>query len=185
MTEDHSDCPACQRGYSPQAQLLEDQWYGRAPFDPASTGSTPLTPDSPPVRALAERNVANASAHYGLGEQAIRCEAARLAQLWNGEWSHHLAQADVDALVESGQLRPFTHTCAPGEGWKNVSPPVTPTAAEVNEWSLSGTGHDAVTAAVVIRARCAREGIPELCSTCGQGSVPVSHAATAQAGTVF
>ena len=65
----------------------------------------------------------------------------------------------------------FTHRLVKGDGWQKVEPPVTPTAAQVNEWSLGGIGHDSINAMVVIRARCEREGIDETCPACkGHGS---------------
>lgn len=161
------ECPDCKSGYSPQAQYLHDLWYGHVPFDPASTGSTPLDEDTPAVRARAERNVADAPECYGTGEWAIVREALRLARLWNGQWCHHLAQDDVDALVEAGRLMDFTHRWSPEMRWQRIEPPVTPSAAQVNEWSLCGSGHDSINAMVVVEARCKREGLPVVCSTCG------------------
>lgn len=169
----HGDpCPDCKNGYSPQAQHLRDLWYGYVPFDPASTGSTPWQVDSPPVRAFAERNVGNAPDFYGTGEHAIEREAQRLANLFNGQWSHHLSQDDVDALVAGDRLWDFTRTWDTENRWQKIDPPVTPTAEQVNEWSLRGFGHDSINASVVIRARCEREGISDTCSTCdGHASV--------------
>ena len=160
-------CPDCKNGYSPFAQYLHDLWYGYVPFDPRSTGSTPLRADTPAVRAFAERNINRTPEYYGAGEAAIVREAHRLTKLWNGMWSHHLSQADVDALVAGGRLMDFTHRIVPGSGWQKVEPPVTPTAAQVNEWSLGGFGHDAINAMVAVRARCEREGGVTACSTCG------------------
>jgi hypothetical protein len=169
---DEDDCPDCRNGYSPQAQNLYDLWYGKLPFDPASTGSTPWRHDSPAVRAFAERNVSNAPDYYGTGEAAIVREAQRLADLFNGSWSHHLSQEDVDALVAGGRLYDFTHKVVPGKGWQKIEPPVHPTAEQVNEWSLRGMGHDGINAHVVIQARCEREGVEERCPTCkGHGSI--------------
>jgi len=163
---DETPCPDCKSGYSPHAQNLYDLWYGYLPFDPASTGSTPWRHDSPAVQAFAERNLANAPDYYGTGEAALVREGQRLASLFNGQWSHHLAQDDVDALVAAGRLRDFTHTWNREEGWQKIEPPVTPTAEQVNEWSLRGMGHDSINASVVIRARCEREGVDETCPTC-------------------
>jgi hypothetical protein len=163
---DETPCPDCESGYSPEAQNLHDLWYGKIPFDPSTTGSTPWQHDSPAVRALAERNIANAPDYYGTGEQATVREAQRLADHFNNGWLHHLAQDDVDALVAGGRLYDFTHVVAPGEGWKPKDPPVKPTAAEVNEWSLRDMGHDGINASVVIRARCERDGINDTCPTC-------------------
>lgn len=159
-------CPDCKNGYSPHAEHLHDLWYGYVPFNPESTGSTPLLRDTPAVRAFAERNIAHAPDFYGTSEAAILREARRLAGLWNGQWCHHLSQDDVDALIAEGRLMDFTHTWKRGEGWQKIEPPVTPTAAQVNEWSLRGFGHDAINAMIVIRARCQREGFDSECSTC-------------------
>lgn len=165
-------CPHCKNGYSTHAEHLHHLWYGYIPFDPATTGSTPLRHDTPAVRAFAERNIDRSPAFYGTGEQAIVREAQRLADLWNGQWSHHLSQDDVDALVAGDRLRDLTHKWNPETRWQKIDPPVQVTAAQVNEWSLYGFGHDAVNAGIVIRARCEREGVPVECSHCGgHGSV--------------
>lgn len=167
-----TNCPDCKNGYSKHAQHLHDLWYGYVPFDPVSTGSTPLRPDTPAVRAFAERNVAEAPDFYGTDTFAVRREAMRLARLWNGQWSHHLHQDDVDALVAAGRLMDFTHTWSRETHWQKKDPPYVPSAAEVNEWSLHGMGHDSINASVVISARCGREDIDDTCSTCeGHGSI--------------
>jgi hypothetical protein len=169
---DEDSCPDRKNGYSPHAQDLHDLWYGYLPFDPASTGSTMLTSTTPAVRERAERNVASAPEFYGVGEWAIEREARRLADLFNGSWSHHLAQADVDALVAGGRLMEFTHTWSPETRWRKIDPPVTPSAEQVNEWSLRSFGHDSINAHVAVAARCDREGFPERCATCqGHGSI--------------
>jgi hypothetical protein len=170
----HEDpCPAnCYGGHSWQYKRLENLWYGYAPFDPSWTGSTLLTPDTPAVRAFAERNVSRAAWHYGTGEDAIWREGKRLADMWNQQWCHHLSQADVDALVDGGRLWDFTRDFVPGEGWKDKEIPYRPTAAEVNEWTIRTFGHDGINAYVVIKARCKRYGMPTTCATCdGHGSL--------------
>ncbi|GAB2696476.1 hypothetical protein [Kitasatospora kifunensis] len=169
---DEDKCPDCKSGRSPQAQHLRDLWYGYLPFDPESTGSTALRHDTPAVRAFAERNIGNAPDFYGTGEPAIVREARRLAELWNGMCCHHLAQDDVDALVAAGRLMDFTHTWSAETRWQKIDPPVVPTAAQVNEWSLRGFGHDGINASIAVSARCEREGFADTCSTCqGHGSV--------------
>jgi hypothetical protein len=163
-------CPDCKNGYSPRAQFLFDLWYGYVPFVPWKQ----LGPNTPAVRAFAERNVGRAPEYYGVGEPVIRAEARRLASLWNGMWCHHLRQEDVDALVDAGRLMDFTHTWSRETHWQKIEPPVVPTAEQVNEWSLRGFGHDSINASVVIRARCEREGVPEVCATCeGHASIEV------------
>jgi hypothetical protein len=166
------DCPDCERGHSWQYEKLHSLWYGYSPFDPAMTGSTLLTPDTPAVREFAERNVGRAPEHYGFGEIAIWREGKRLSDMWNQQWCHHLSQADVDALLEADRLWEFTRKVVPGKGWVDLENPVHPTAAQVNEWSLRGMGHDGINAHVVIKARCARYGTPILCATCeGHGNI--------------
>ena len=162
------ECEACDgSGYSPEAARLKEKWYSNGLFDPAETGSVALTADTPEVRAFAERNVNHSPEYYGSGEAVIRAEARRLARLWNGAWSHHLAQEDVEALVEAGRLHAFTHDWVKGEGWIPREPVPTVTPADVNRWSLSGMGHDSINCMIVVEAKCKREGLPYLCSVCG------------------
>lgn len=169
---DEVPCDNCEgSGYSDHARTLKDLWYGNLPFDPATTDSTPWTAENPTVRARAEAAVERAPEFYGTGEAAIGREAARLANYFNSGWNHHLAQADVDALIEAGRLYDFTHTWTRGEGWEPIEPAPTVTAAQVNAWSLSGLSHDSINCSIVVRARCKREGLPELCAACeGHGS---------------
>lgn len=162
-------CPECGgQGDSPRARELMAYWYGKIPFRPGYNGSTPLTPQTPAVRAFAERNVSHAPGFYGNTEADIVREATRLADLWNGQWSHHLNADDVAALVEEGRLWSLTKTWTKADGWQPKDPPVMPTPKQVNEWSISGGfGHDAINAWIVIKARCTREGVPDTCSRCG------------------
>jgi hypothetical protein len=159
-------CPDCKNGGSPHAEHLHDLWYGYMPFDPTSTGSTPLTIFTPAVRAFADRNVRQAPDFYGTDEYAVDREAQRLIDYWNGMWSHHLSQDDVDALIAADRLWDFTHTLAGGNGWEKIEPAPVVTAEQVNEWSICGFGHDSINAHVVIKARCEREGVPYTCQTC-------------------
>lgn len=172
------DCPGgCEGGGSPRVQELHNLWYGNIPFRPEDNGSTPLTAWDGGVRAYAERNVTRdeGAQRFYVGDNrdeyfvqaAIEREAQRLADLWNGQWQHHLNQADVDALLAGGRLMDFTHRVVKGEGWKPIEPPPAPTAEQVNAWSLHGFGHDAINSWVVIKARCEREGEPTSCATCG------------------
>lgn len=165
---DALQCPDCETGYSPRGAHLHAMWYGNVPFRPEDNGSTPLTPDTSAVRRFAERNVTSAPGFYGRGERAIHMEAIRLCHFWNGSWSHHLNADDVAALVSAGRLMYLTHTFDQVNRWQPKDPPVMPTPQEVNEWSISGRfGHDPTNVYVVVRARCAREGVPVECETCG------------------
>lgn len=165
-------CASCDGdGGSPLGRHLHARWYGDVPFDPTETGSTPLTADTPAVRAFAERNVARSPQYYGPGPFAVGMEAQRLADLFNSQWSHHLTQEDVDALVEGNRLYDFTHTWVKGDGWQPKDPAPVVTAAEVNEWSLQGMAHDSINCWVVVAAACERAGDPGKCLVCdGHGS---------------
>ncbi len=118
---------------------------------------------------------------------AIEREARRLHELWRYQWSHHLIQADVDALVAKGRLMDFTRRprssdqeerlerqeAAGGSGyWLDEPNGYHPTAAEVNAWSFGGFGHDSINNGICVEARCAREGVPYTCARCaGTGQV--------------
>lgn len=163
-------CPDCTNGYSREAEIFHQEWYGHAPFDPMSTGSTPLTADTPAVHAFAQQNVDRSPSFYGTGPAAVHREGERLAKLWNSQWAHHLSQVDVDALVDEGRL---WYLSRGRDGSKGKTPPHRPTAAEVNTWSLTGFGHDSINASIIIKARCEREGVPRVCGTCkGHASMP-------------
>jgi hypothetical protein len=172
--------PRSGNGYSPHGNYLHNLWYGNGqwdpkrgylPFHPERYGSTLLTPATPAVRAFAERNVSRDPGFYGTSEADIVREATRLANMWNGQWCHHLNQDDVNALIEAGRLMDFTHTWSRETGWQKKEPPFTPTAAQVNEWSLRGMGHDSINADICVRARCEREGFEVECPAChGHGS---------------
>lgn len=175
-------CLACDgTGYSPRAKLFSDQWYGNAPFDPVEYGATPLTVDNPRILALAERNVAHSPGFYGADQYAVRREQHRLFRdCFRGHWSHHLIQADVDALIEDDRLWDFTRVprtpeqveavkakmAAGGNSWLPESNGYTPTADEVNQWSIGGMGHDSINRWICIKARCARESVPVECQVC-------------------
>lgn len=161
------DCPSCAgTGLSPIAKLFKDEWYGNSPFNPVSTGSEPFTPDMPQVHAFAQRNVESSPSYYGGGAQAVHREAMRLCEHWNGSWSHHLAQFDVDALIQGNRLWDFTRIWVPGEGWKDRAPMPTVTARDVNLWSIGGMGHDSINCWICVKARAARNGQPHECSVC-------------------
>jgi hypothetical protein len=161
------ECPDCEKGYSPRAHYLHQQWYGRARFDPKHTGSEPFYPNHPVIARLAARNTGNE------GGQGEGMERARLANHFNARWCHHLSQDDVDALVAADRLWDFTRRqLNPSQetfenGWTKEPNGYHPTAKEVNEWSLSFLGHDSINCHVVIEARCEREGVSATCETCG------------------
>lgn len=160
-------CPVCGgSGYSPEAKLLEDQWYGYAPFKPEDRGSRPWTPEDAPVHAFAERNCSRTPDFYGNKEADIQREAQRLCNLFNGNWCYHLNADDVAALVKEGRLHNFTSVFTPDEGWKLKDPPYVPTPEEVNAESIGGMGHDSINNWVCVKAECDRLGVSSTCSHC-------------------
>ncbi len=162
-------CPVCGgNGMSKQANYLYNQWYGNVEFDPHSTGSTPFTIYHHAVRAFAERQIKNSPGFYGVGEQSIIREATRLSKIFNGSWSHHLEQIDVNVLWAKGRLSDFNPNWR--ENHNEGVPP--PPAADVNVWSLQGMGHDSSNAWYCVRAKCERLGYVYECRKCwGDGEL--------------
>ncbi len=171
FSSQYAECPECGgSGYSPQARVLKDRWYGNAPFSPADRDSAPHTHTDEHILAAARRNVANSPHYYGADDGAIEREARRLATLFNHSWCHHLNQSDVDALVNAGRRMDFTHEFK--NGWQVKDPPYTPTAAEVNAWSCAGFGHDAINQWICVETECLRLGHPTQCAHChGSGEL--------------
>lgn len=176
-----TQCPGCEDGdgQSARARELNHLWYGSiypdVSFDPTSTGSTPLTPAHPVVRAFAERQCTRTPDFYGSGEAAIIREAERLCGLWNASWSHHLDQDDVDALIAADRLWDWTRRPRNEEdakkprhenGWMKEDNGYRPTAKEVNDAYLGGMGHDSINSWVVIKAKMKREGYSDAEAAC-------------------
>jgi hypothetical protein len=174
-------CHACAgTGYAPTAKIYTDQWYGSAPFDPIAHGAPRVVQaNDPEVVALARRNV-------GDSPHRLDIECTRLHNHWRDQWSHHLNQDDVDALVAAGRLWDFVRVpitdeqrevvrvkMAAGENsWLPYDNGRRPTAEEVNRWSLVGHGHDSMNQWICVEARCKREGIPVTCAACeGTGRI--------------
>lgn len=151
-------CASCQgSGYSPIARRYSDEWYGHGDFDPEAYGAKPLRVNDPEIAALARRNVEHDPEFYGEGPKAIVRETHRLWALFRNQWGHHLIQADVDALVAEGRLPDFK---------------TSPTADEVNAWSIRTAGHDSINHWICVKARCARNNEPHLCSECHGSGEP-------------
>lgn len=165
-------CPDCTNGYAPRAAQLQDLWYGKIPFRPEDNGSTPLTAQTPAVRAFAERNVRSAPGYYGTSEASIVREAQRLAELWNGMLAHHLNEDDVAALraidlLPRGLTHRFVRDVEPSQRWQRIEPAPVITAAQLNEEAITGgLLGDAVGMYEFVEARCVAEGVPHTCQTC-------------------
>ena len=156
----YCQCPACGGGgYSPEARQLQDRWYGWAPFQPEDNGSKPYLPNHPAIITQAIRNYPNKS------KAMVKAEGVRLAEHYNKAWNHHLNDDEVAVLVAAGRLIDLTHKWN-GKQWVKIEPPYMPTAQEVNDWSLSGFGHDSINCCLVIEHYCKKNNIPRLCPEC-------------------
>lgn len=194
--EKRQACPSCDgSGYSPEAKRFHDEWYGKVPFDPVAYGATPLTASHPAIVEFATCQVARTPEYYGRGLDAVARRCIQLFDLFKGQWCHHLIQADVDALVKDERLWDFTREArtdeqreivrqkiaAGGNSWLPESNGYTPTADEVNAWSIGSMGHDSINAWSCLVARCEREGVDHTCAACdGEGDLwpnPESKAA--------
>lgn len=176
-------CEACDgSGHSPGYNFVRDQWYGYVPFDPRQTGSTAFLPTHPRLVEFATRQCERTPGFYGTGPRAVEREAKRLCDLFNAAWSHHISQADVEALIAGNRLWDFTKrprtqeqadALAKQEGstyWLEEPNGYIPTAAEVNEWAMFGMGHDSINSWLCCDARCKREKIDTTCTSCaGRG----------------
>lgn len=111
-------------------------------------------------------------------------EAKKVSDAWydfdgNGNrWSNNITQDEVQALIDSHRLYDFTHKYIKGEGWKRRSDNYIPTAEEVNIWSKSGMGHDAINRLICVEQRCKRLNIELLCPSCeGKGYIYIKEKA--------
>lgn len=221
-------------GESPASKILSDQWYGRDekhPFRPEDNGSVPLTIDQPAVRHFATKNAIQSDfcrdhgfdqgitlywemfkrgetdtylAEHPYLESDIQHEARRLIAIWNQQWSHHLNQADVDALLKEGRLTDFTSYPRTEEqkaeydavqawnnaerekmkaedwkgkpNWKKFHNGYKPTAQEVNEWTIMSMGHDSINSWVCVKAKLKRLkfGLSKCAHCKGHGNVWLS-----------
>ena len=76
-------CSLCHgSGCTAAVQRLHDQWYGTAPFNPASRGSKPWQPTDPPIWAFAKRNQESAPGFFGGVRGAVLREVVRAARAW-------------------------------------------------------------------------------------------------------
>lgn len=164
------ECPECGgNGESKEAQKISNRWHNidrSSDFKPEDRGSKPFLPDHPTIQTLAKRNVPS------LIPSDVAIEANRLCSLFNSQWCHHLNQQDVDNLVKDRRLIDFTHNLSKEHGWQPKNPPYTPTAEEVNNWSLCGLTHDSINKHIVVKEECKRLGIEFFCAACkGDGII--------------
>lgn len=99
-------------------------------------------------------------------------------------WQHQLTEIEVKALVDAGRLMDFTRTprneeqrqivkekiANGGNSWLPEDNGYMPTPEEVNEWSKSGFGHDAINRMICVEARAKHLGVYGKCEYCkGEG----------------
>lgn len=138
-------CTACdQSGYNPETRQLSIDWYDNVGFGKTwtyeyGTGRDGQPADRPPWKVLGTTR----------------------------RWMHDITQDEVQALVDAGRLMDFTHTWTKGPGWQKKPGNPVPTAAEVNEWSHHGFGHDAINQYICVEARAKRLGVYGKCAHCG------------------
>lgn len=171
-------------------------------FKPSMNGSAPFTHDNPTIRAKAEWNTSHIYKEPDgwvdtgkSSEWAIKLEAAYLCDHFNSGWSYHLNDADVAVLLKEGRLSDFTRYPRTKEqkaeyeanekyndaerekpvGERNCkffNNGYIPSAQEVNEWSISGFGHDSINHWICVKAKCKRLKIPINCPQCkGSGEI--------------
>lgn len=190
---EHSvECHDCSgSGYSLQARQLRDMWYGYIPFIPELHGSISLKEEDllPYAQAKHQNDPTFYRGYHSADDDdtAIKREANRLANMFNGQWCHHLTQEDVDALLNDDRLWDLTRTAITdeqkeyveakrkyegGNSWLPFDNGYYPSAEEVNRRSLSGFGHDSINSYICIKDRCRRLGESANCSSCaGDGHI--------------
>lgn len=174
------NCSACDgSGYSTRAKLFSDQWYGNADFDPVAYGSQYYRPDDPIIVREITRKIewsielakqGELPDYYTQGgriplSRAVLAECRRMTQIYNTHWMYHLSEDDVQALIASDEIRKQADGSYP-------------TREEIrNSMIGSGSFHGSGFNWTCIKGRCAREGIPYLCSQCdGSGEITVDEA---------
>jgi len=155
------ECPACGgSGYNRVGKFLSDTWYRNSCEDMfgAFFGDNILS-------AWDRHKLARAGwseAVCGNIEMAKKFQFTVLAH-----WSDKLVQEEIDALIERGRLRDFTHTWTKADGWQPKKDVKNPTPDEVAVWAANGMGHDAVNRGICIETRAKRFGIDDLdCKKC-------------------
>lgn len=84
------------------------------------------------------------------------------------KWCYRITQDEVDALIEAGRLRNFTHTVVKGKGWVPKDPMLEVTAEMVNEWASRANllGHDSINQWICVETRAKRLGVYGKCDHC-------------------
>ena len=182
------DCQDCGgSGVHPHALWVYDSWYKhKSPFRTPTSSELAMNlkvqlllgnkKDSSPLSELIfpSKEVLNLYSP----EFRSFCEKMRDG---DGYWNDKLTQDEVDALIEAGRLRDFTHKWSRKNGFVPKTNPIV-TADEVNAWQRKGgSGHDAINMWIACEQRFKRLGLPEKCPACnGYGNIftePDSHLA--------
>jgi len=167
----HSEkCEDCDgEGVNEATREIGRLWYDQEGFGYCGQIEDHI-PDAQVIRVL-EANGLRWTYRYGKDPEGKPAERAPWYIIGDcRRWCHDLTQDEVDKLAEEGRLYDFTHTWTRGEGWKEREDGYKPTAAEVNKWSQTGHGHDAINRWICVRQRAERLGVYGKCEHCkGEG----------------
>jgi hypothetical protein len=149
----------CKQGYSKEGQFLHDSFYSVYQTDlwAVWTGHNILA--IRPRERLKQmgwddRVCDNIDMARQFGFKSLTC------------WGDKLDADDIKALVDDNRLYDFTQTWTRETGWKPKDPAYMPTPDEVNAWSGQGMGHDAINCGILIKHRCKKIGVNDICEKC-------------------
>lgn len=104
----------------------------------------------------------------------------------NNQWSNHITDVEVKALLKAGRLMDFTHVprtkkqrmdvkkkiASGGNSWLPYNNGYIPTADEVNKWNRESIGHDGINMWICVEARAKHLGVYGFCDICnGEGEI--------------
>lgn len=179
-------CEACkQSGYNPATKAIADAWYDGdrfvSFFSLSDTQLAVIAADPFALLSIKEQILELLDAKgggwtylYGIAPDGSRADKAPWMVIGDCKrWQHDITQDEVQALIDHNRLYDFTHVWkGHPEGWVRREDGYIPTAAEVNEWSQHGFGHDDINRGICVETRAKRLGIWGLCPVCdGHGEV--------------
>jgi hypothetical protein len=99
-------CLSCNStGLSATANHLRDNWIGISAFEPSMTGSAPYTALHPIIREFVKNRLLDLHPDLEVNDTDLHRKSEQLASLYNRCWSHHLGEADIQALEDKGILQ--------------------------------------------------------------------------------
>jgi hypothetical protein len=143
-------CTSCDGGgYNPATKIIADTWYDSENFGVTWRYEYYVDPQGNPATRPPWKIIGKSQS-----------------------WCHDITQDEVDALIRGNRLYDFTHNWKSGEGWTPKDPMPVVTAAQVNEWSQHGFGHDAINCGICVKQRATRLGVYGYCTCCdGEGVI--------------